>query len=823
MLSIGKLGTGAEEYYLGAVALGADEYYTGAGEIPGRWVGSAARSLALNGAVEPQQLRALLTGVHPLTGATIGSTPRRVPGFDLTFSAPKSASLLFAFGSPEVVQHVVAGHEASVAAALGYLEREACFVRRGKAGAFKLAADGFIGAAFRHRTSRSGDPQLHTHVLVANIAAGPDGDWTALDARYLYRHARTAGFLYQAQLRAELTARLGVTWRAVMRGMSEIEALPSRVLRAFSQRRAAIEHALERQEASGRRAAQMATLTTRVSKPPAVDDPALRNQWREQADRVGLDLRVVSRATGVGRTVPPLRIGNRSLGRRLTEERSTFDRPAVLRSVAEQARRGASVAHVEGEAERFLASREVVRAGPGRWTTPEMISLERAAVTSAVGRLDRHVSVVDTEALEDALDGCPALSPEQRSMVVQLTTSGHGVEVVIGVPGAGKTEALAVAAQAWRVDGYAIVGTALAARAADELQTRAHIPSRTLHSLLGGLDSGAAYLAPETVVVVDEAGMVGTRQLARLLTHASSARAKVVLVGDDRQLPEIAAGGVFSGLARRLPAVQLVESHRHRDPVERAALAELRAGRPSVAVERLLSHGRVTLTATRAEARSSMVRDWLAARGAGEKRVMLAVKRGDVLELNREARAALVERGEVQANGAEARGQMFGTGDRVMTLSNWHRHGIVNGACGTVRAIRDGGLDVRFDSGKEITLPSTYLRAGHVAHGYAMTIHKAQGMTADRSFVLADQSLFREAGYTALSRGRFENHLFVVGQDVERSELSHGPPEAGREPMNEVIGALGESHSKHMAIDTGALEVAPVAPSLPPEGPMLEL
>ena len=165
-----KLGANGAGYYLDSVAAGAEEYYTGSGEAPGTWTGSGCAELELAGVVDAQDLRALLAGVAP-DGRRLAAANRRVPGFDLTFSAPKSVSLLYALGGPEVARAVVAAHDAAAAAALGYLEREACWVRRGRNGVEQVRASGFVAAGFRHRTSRAGDPQLHTHVVVAKRRA----------------------------------------------------------------------------------------------------------------------------------------------------------------------------------------------------------------------------------------------------------------------------------------------------------------------------------------------------------------------------------------------------------------------------------------------------------------------------------------------------------------------------------------------------------------------------------------------------------------------------------------------------------------------------
>ena len=180
MLSIGKLGRGAEGYYLQAVATGVEDYYLGSGEAQGQWLGNGPARLGLSGTVRAEDLRAVLDGRHPASGRSLLWCRRedRLPGFDLTFSAPKGVSLLLALADPATSQLVREAHDRAVAAAVGYLERYAGEVRRGRDGVDRLPGGGFVAAAFRHRTSRAGDPQLHTHVLVANITRGADGRWS---------------------------------------------------------------------------------------------------------------------------------------------------------------------------------------------------------------------------------------------------------------------------------------------------------------------------------------------------------------------------------------------------------------------------------------------------------------------------------------------------------------------------------------------------------------------------------------------------------------------------------------------------------------------
>ena len=269
--------------------------------------------------------------------------------------------------------------------------------------------------------------------------------------------------------------------------------------------------------------------------------------------------------------------------------------------------------------------------------------------------------------------------------------------------------------------------------------------------------------------------MIDTRRLARLIAHADRADAKVVLVGDPHQLPEIGAGGAFTappshaprGRARRASPPN--RPHRPRSP-RRPARRHAES-----AVQRLVANGRVALVDTVDAARQQMDRDWLAAQRNGTDTVMLAARRADVEDLNQRARTHLVDAGVVQSRGIVVNGREFAVGDRVMALNNRRRLGITNGDRGTVITI--GGKEELVDASTEarpsLFPPATY-GPRHLMHAYAMTIHKAQGMTCDQALVLANHALFREAGYTALSRGRKENRLYVVEPNVPDIDIGHG-------------------------------------------------
>jgi conjugative relaxase-like TrwC/TraI family protein len=808
MLNIGRMAPGRADYYLSVVAdrdgHDAADYYLAPGEEPGRWL--TAGGLALEGTVRAEQLRAVLDGRHPATGEALSHHPaRRVPGFDLTYRPPKSVSLLWALSDRDTAAQVVAAHDAAVVAAVGYLEREAGYSRRGAGGAETVQVDGFVAAAFRHRTSRANDPLLHTHVLIANVARTTDDHvWRTLDSRRLYAHAKTAGLLYQAQLRWELTRRLGVAWQPVINGVADIVGVDRPLIAAFSARRAAIVEKLAVRGESSAKAAQVATLTTRQPKGVRLAEAELRTRWRREAEPLGVDSHWYR--TLLGRTSPrtpePNRIAEELIDREaLTARSSTFTRRELLQAVAERLPTGLPVALVERLADKVLAhdptqlvelgptrgqltAVDTIRRGDGRlvvadpdgrrYTTRGLLLLEQHAITTALRRTADNVAVVDEVDVDRTLRR-RSLSDEQAVMVRRLTTSGAGVEVVVGKAGTGKTYALDAARHAWNTAGIAVSGVALAARAALELQETAGIRSTTLASLLHRLDTGAGDVLPSgSVLVVDEAGMVGTRQLARLLHHAADAHVTVVLIGDPHQLPEIDAGGLYRALATRLPAIELTDNRRQTHAWEQAALDELRHGDPTVALDTYRTHGRIVTADTPHDLRERLVDDWWnTARDDPSGSIMIGLRRGDVDDLNHRARARMHTARRLTGPTLHAGGIELQAGDRIVCLRNHRRLDVVNGTRATIRTVHPHQqlLDVVTDDGRPIILDRHYLDAGHVTHGYAITGHKAQGLTVEHTYVLGSEALYREWGYVALSRGRQTNRLYQTVLDQHLDEI----------------------------------------------------
>jgi len=842
MLSIAKLSPGHEAYYESTVAQGVEDYYAGRGESPGVWQGSAAAGLGLVGVVRDGDLGQLMRGRDPASGARLrrsvavrriqveqldATTGKRrlverelrpVAGFDLVFSAPKSVSLLHALGDERIRFETSQAHQAAWQAALAYLEETACATRRSRNGIVRERGAGFIASAFAHRTSRALDPHLHTHVIVANAAQSPDGTWRALDGDLLLRtHRLAAGSLYQAQLRYELTTRLGVDWQPVDKGMAEIQGVPNAALHAFSTRRQQVVAHLAEHATKGWRAAQVAAVVTRDSKSNP-DLGELRREWRLRAAENGFgpdERRAVLRRS----EWRPLSASEqhaealRLLGEDgLCETRASFNDADLIAAWAAALPHGAPARDVRALAREFAHGARVVGldaepplAGiPRRYTTKQLASIERHAVALALaGRASGAPTVGSDQAGSVAVEHHPELSTDQRAMIIEAAGSPDRVVCVVGHAGAGKTTALRALHDVFAQAGISTLGAAPAGVAAEKLEQETAIPSRTLHRLVGDADSNG--LARRSVVVVDEAAMADTRTLHRLLEHATRAEGKVVLVGDDAQLGAVGPGGLYAALVEQLGATSLTANHRQHDPAEREALRALRDGGADDYLAYAARRGRLTLTDTPDEARAALLADWHAAHAAEPDALMIADRRIDVEALNHAARALL--RRDARLGGdrhTTPDGRGFAIGDRVICLQNAPALDVVNGTRGELVDIRQEGITLRTPNG-ERHLPQSYADEGYLTHGFALTGHKSQGQTVERAFVLApDRGDLKEWAYVAASRARQETRIYLAATSLDPEQHTSVAPAAQADAVGRLAAAATRPANERLATDTPA-------------------
>jgi conjugative relaxase-like TrwC/TraI family protein len=742
----------------------------------------------------------------------------RRAGLDLTFSAPKSVSVMFGLGDTSIVAEVREAHRAAVEQTVEYLEGLCARAARGHHTPGepyqRIATTGWAAVTFEHRSSRAGDPQLHTHVVVPNLVCGADGRWSAWDTSEAYRQASTGGYVYQAVLRGELTRRLGVAWGPVRHGVAEIEGVPASLRRVFSTRRQEIEEHLAVHGQQGPRAAQVALFETRSPKVKRTDAD-LRHTWREQARAAGLvPTRVVKEALNAGRratarVVDVVAVAREVLGvRGVTARSSTFDRRALLRAVCEAVPAGApvSVAALRELATHVVRDHAVVplvTAGPAesrRYSTADLLATEAAALRSAVERQDDGLALVPDGQVDRAVNEVQ-LSADQETAVRRILTSGAGIEVVVGPAGSGKTAALRAAHAGWQAAGVEVRGVALAAIAARTLQAGTGIPAQSIARLTRAINSGNADRGlppPGGVLVVDEAGMVGTRELAWLDDLTKQSQVKLVLIGDPSQLPEIEAGGLFSGYSRTLPCARLSGNLRQREPWERAALGLLRDGDVLAALDTYEAAGRLHLVDHAPAAQSAIITDYLAAREAGAQVVMLASRRADARLLNTHARRALYADGglgmqalTVQIDGRPVEWRV---GDEALVTRNDYPLELINGSRGRVSEVNSSGITIDTETGP-VQVPRASLEAGVCTYGYALTVHKAQGITVDVALLYASQTLTRESGYVGMSRGRAANHLYgtleTLLPEVD-AELDH--------PLDDPIGETERAELTRAAI-----------------------
>ncbi len=497
----------------------------------------------------------------------------------------------------------------------------------------------------------------------------------------------------------------------------------------------------------------------------------------------------------------------------ITGEKSVFDRRDIARALhryigdAEEfqtalAQVMASPALVELRAEAIRPSgangdhdqgREIE---PARYSTREMVEIERGMARSADRMNESHSFGVRASRVEMALErqdaaiqrsGGKGLSIEQREAIAHVTGPAR-IAAVVGLAGAGKSTLLSAAREAWEAEGFAVHGAALAGKAAEGLEESAGIASRTLASWEKGWERGFDQLGPKDVFVIDEAGMVGSRQLSRFIQVADAAGAKIVLVGDPEQLQPIGPGAAFRAVAERAGFVELEEIRRQREVWQRAASVDFGRHRTAAGLAAYEERGFIRFETTGEEARAAIVRDVTAdmAVRPGGSRLVLAHRNADVLALNEAIRGVRKERGELEgelvyhtSEGERA----FAPGDRVLFRESNRELGVKNGMLGTVALVSGSGDDglsveghpaegarlvVRLDSaqgpglGRAVSISMADYAA--VDHGYATTIHKSQGATVDRAYVLASESMDRHLTYVAMTRHRDDVQLYA-GRD----------------------------------------------------------
>jgi len=806
-----KIGAGAgraAQYY--TEEFHKEDYYAKGKEPPGRLVGG--RSLGLDGEdVRAEDLRALFEGKNPAGKELVqGAGPSHAPGWDMVFSAPKSVSVLWGTGDETTRKAIEAAHEKAVKEALSFLGEhslaDAC--RRGKGGAHREAPSELLVATFQHGTSREHDPQLHTHALLLNVARRKDGSWGALQPDGIYRDVKLVSALYRAELASQLRERLSLAMERDGEAL-RVVGVDKEVERAFSKRRQAIEAEMAESGRQGLKAAAVAALTTR-SKKQEKDREVLFSEWKEQAAALGFSPEKAMDASRAALRDRQAR-EQAELGRReilassrtetlvehalslVSEQHSTFSRHRLYERIALEGQEHSSAKELRETFALAHGARELVslegkdRRGEDLYTTLPMRLLEERLIARGKEMAARTQEVASLALLSNAgHEGLSAkmasLSREQQGVVAHVT-QGRALTLVQGWAGAGKSTTMAAAREVFEVQGARVVGVAPTGKAAENLTQGSQIPAQTIDAFL--LSKGNALAGQgRGVLVVDEAAMVGSRKMEALLRVAQERDARVVLVGDSRQLAPIDAGAPFRVLETAIGSCSLQEIRRQEILWQREAVKAFAEGRALEGLQAYREAGLLVASETGTARDDALIASWKKATVEQESQALiLATTNAHVKSLNEAARAEWAKAGRVSGkehtfevrlrDGAQEE-RAFRKGDRIVFTKNDRDVGVKNGQFGTVEQItfrgqkRGAQVKVTLDDGRAVSFNvGTY---AHIEHGYASTVYKAQGSTIERVFVAHTPGMGREAAYVAMSRHRVGVELHVARDAFEVQE-----------------------------------------------------
>ncbi len=779
-----------------------DYYLSPEGEptqAPGRWLASpdTLARLGIEGAtVEGHEFIALMEGRHPRTGAWLrakGAGGGRGGGIDLTFSAPKSVSAVWALGDEAQRRDMEAAHAAAVKDAMAHLTETVPTVRRSRHNqVLEEHAAELIAAEYRHTTARgvmegdAPDPQLHSHVVVTS-AVRDDGRIVAVASRPIFRSARELGAYYRSGLAHELAQR----GYAIERGTGkqgryfEIAGVPRGLLDAFSARSREVARAAERFRAKWGRAPERGELRAlklenRKAK-VLVTQSDLQTVWNEAAARFEYTAGQ-EQAVGHPVAVAPERALEDRVEERLTERAATFE-PGELRAVLlEQSVGELAPRDALALSKSMIAERRILPLEGGLMTTLAVRAREQAIERrfgELAGDAGRDVGEQARSAAGDQVAEriSGRLSDEQAHALEVITGPERGA-ILVGPAGTGKGVVIDAAARAEQMTGHRTFGIAVSGSTAQRLgQDSPALAGKTLtlDALVSRVDRGQLQVGEHTTIYFDEAGMADTGRLDRLTEVVADTGSKLVAIGDAAQLPSIGAGGMFDRLAQIAPSAELSNVRRTLDPAEQRAWADLRAGRSDRAMAHYYAEGRLHMEDTRDEAVEQAVQNWAQlteTHSINEVALISDASNKEIHRLNARAQHYRAERGELGELEVQVPGVHYGVraGDRIAMIDQHHEPGverIENGARGEVLDISEAGeVLAQFDvTGQWRTLAGDDL--ARLRLGYAQHIHRAQGATVTRTLVVTGGwQTSKEPAYVEASRARQGTDWYVSREDL---------------------------------------------------------
>lgn len=824
-----------------------DDYYSaGAKEPPGEWFiaknaqGQRVAFGLKDGHVfaaetdDVKRFQRLCQGRHPDMDKDLvqNAGKQRVALHDFVHTAPKSFAVLWSQAEPDAKAVFTRAQHDSVRDAFDFFSEKGAFTRMGKGSKVKVKTS-FIAAAFEHGSSRANDPLLHSHLAILNVCQRPDGSTGSIETRYAMPWQGATAAIYHAGLAWRMRE---IGCRIRMQGVfPEIDGIPNHVIAAFSQRHEAIKKAvLERQaelglgenfEDASKEMRRWAWNETRAAK-GELSREELEEQWLAAGRKLGFTAVEVRKVMSLEE--PPAILGREALlaeargaVAELTELHATFREPALYAAVAQRLCGRASVADIEiavhavqeelVHADSVTNRRDLTSDADDNevvYTTREILTMERDLLHRVRARAPEHkldvetidaflaeqdaalhqAAVADLVARNGDLADARGLEEEQRAALRRVCTDNHQVTVLEGTAGAGKTFTAGSIAALYAAQGYETIALSAAWKQANNLSEEARLAQgKAIAKWLAEIQHGKIAVSPRSLIIVDEAGMVGAKDMRDVIRAAQDAGAKVLLMGDTLQQSSINAGDALRVVVDEIGSARLDRIRRQRSATDRQAVHEFFAGDAATALDRY--RDRIHIASDGQETERAMVGAWIASRQehTGKSHLMLAVDNSSVVSLNRQAHDARLVAKELGVNSAKLVTMDCGNTedgksvdpiefhekDDVVFRVNEKESGVFNRLTGTIESIdpSSGRMKVRTEKGVVVDFDpqdKKWLdqRTGKLGLqlGYATTVNASQGLTRDFVFIKDDVSMRRKQAGVSFSRHREDCNVFVDRQ-----------------------------------------------------------
>ncbi|GAA4084337.1 MobF family relaxase [Zhongshania borealis] len=819
MLSVNKIND--LTYYSN---LAKEDYYLAGGEPPGLWAGTGATMLGLRGQIDTADYQNIYTGFAP-DGSPLceraGENHRH--GFDFCFSPSKSVSVAFARGNFELRRQLQQAQLHAVREAISFMETHAAISRRGKDGVYHEQSAGLVASLFEHSSSREQQMQLHTHCLIANIAPRFDDSWGTIESRYLFSWRKAADGIYQNALAQQLKT-LGFKLEFNQHAF-EIAGIPQHICEYYSKRAAAIGVALALVgvDSSASAIGDAIKLSTREHK-QAVDRPALFQKWSQELDDFGFTFEDLQ-ATRQNKREPTTPLPIQAILENAVAEQSVIRLQDAYLAVARSAQQhGHDRDSIEQTVMQLLTDGQLVELGRDEaknllFSTPAMIRLEQELFTQAQQLQQQSNFAIPTEQVQPAIDKIEArngfpLSKEQAQAVHAVCLTG--LDVLQGVAGGGKTTSVEAIKIVYEHAGFQVRGACIAKSAVNQLKRETGIQSSTLAKLFDQLERGQTNLA-KTVLVLDEAGQIGSKDLHKLMQYVIKAGAKLILVGEDKQLNAINHGGSLRFLSEQLGTARIETIRRQRDKWAREAVQQLRVGNALPALQAHDQHKLIHWHDSKLGCIVDVVNHWHSYQqlNPNKQGLMLANTWEQVNQLSNRARALYQAEGKVGQENIPLKCWVadrpmdfdFSTGDRIKLTRNDYRRNLTNGTLGSITGIerlRNGAyqIGIKADDGRDLSIRTDEYCDDHgkvyMALGYAMTVYSSQGSTVNgNTFVLYNPQMDRASCYVAGSRHKFYCHWFADRTAIDLLE-EHGNDQ---ERLNTLATLMNRDSQPQMTLD----------------------